>query len=147
MHPITWLVISVILILIEVATAGLTTIWFAGGALVGMILSLVGASLPVQVFAAILVSFGLLFFTRPAVAKLMKKGIVKTNVDAVIGRPGVVTETVTKDGRRGRAVVDGQDWSARSETGEEIPKDTAVTVIAVRGVKLIVAPNKEEKTV
>ena len=36
-YTIFWLVALVLFILIEIATMGLTTIWFAGGALVAVI--------------------------------------------------------------------------------------------------------------
>ena len=42
MNPVIWLVILIVLLVIEVITLGLSTIWFAGGALVSFIAALAG---------------------------------------------------------------------------------------------------------
>ena len=51
MQTIFWLILFVVLVVIEIATLGLTTIWFAGGSIVAFILAIVGFSLPVQIVA------------------------------------------------------------------------------------------------
>ena len=43
MAPMIWLGILAVLLLIEAITAGLTTIWFAGGALVAAVAAYCGA--------------------------------------------------------------------------------------------------------
>lgn len=48
-YTIFWLVALVLFILIEIATMGLTTIWFAGGALLAVIASALGLPLAVQI--------------------------------------------------------------------------------------------------
>ena len=62
---ICWLVVFILLILIELATMGLTTIWFAGGAVAGFVASMLGATVVIQAAAFFAVSILLLFFTRP----------------------------------------------------------------------------------
>ena len=74
MSSIYWLIAFVILVGIEVATMALTTIWFAGGALVAFLLSLFGLSVEVQLIAFVAVSFLLLFFTRPFASRFINSG-------------------------------------------------------------------------
>ena len=58
---VVWLVILVVLVVIELLTMGLTTIWFAGGALIAAIASLFRAPFAVQVILFLVVSVVLLF--------------------------------------------------------------------------------------
>ena len=44
-----WLILFVILLIIEILTMGLTTIWFAGGALAAFLAGMLGLGLPVQI--------------------------------------------------------------------------------------------------
>ena len=55
METILWLVLFIVLLVIEIFTMGLTTIWFAGGALVACILAYVGFELPVQIIVFLVV--------------------------------------------------------------------------------------------
>ena len=60
-----WLGLFIILIIIEIFTVGLTTIWFAIGALAAMAANTLGAGLIVQIVVFLAVSVVLLLFTRP----------------------------------------------------------------------------------
>lgn len=51
-----WLIITVILIVVEIITLGLTSIWFAGGAFVAGLISLTGAHWLVQLLVFAVVS-------------------------------------------------------------------------------------------
>ena len=64
MQPLIWLGILALLLVVEAITAGLTTIWFAGGALVAAIACYAGANLTVQILLFLCVSLVLLIFTR-----------------------------------------------------------------------------------
>ncbi len=140
MESVYWLALTVVLIIIELATMGLTTIWFAGGAAAAFAVSLAGGGLMVQIAVFLVVSIILLVFTRPFAAKYINKGHVKTNVDSLIGQTAVVTEDIDNLGASGEARVGGKIWMARTEKdGEHIPAGTIVTIQSVSGVKLIVA--------
>lgn len=144
MNAVYWLAALVILLAIEAATLGLTTIWFAGGALAALLAALLGAGLPVQIGCFLVVSFVLLIFTRPAAVRFLNKDTVKTNVDSVIGTDAVVTETIDNLQGTGKASLGGNLWTARAaEEGVTIPEKTVVTVVRVEGVKLIVEEKKE----
>lgn len=145
MDPIYWLIILAVLIVIEILTLGLTTIWFAGGALVSFFLSIFITSFGLEMAVCLLVSFFLLFYTRPMVKKYLNKGIVKTNYESLIGRDGRVTETVNNLESVGTVNLSGQLWTARSADDHIIlEEDTIVTVTKIQGVKLIVEKKVEE---
>ena len=73
MQTVYWLILFVILLIIEILTMGLTTIWFAGGALVAFVSGVIGFGLPVQVVAFLIVSVILLVLTRPLAVKYFNK--------------------------------------------------------------------------
>jgi membrane protein implicated in regulation of membrane protease activity len=135
--PYVWLGLMVLLIIIEAATMGLTTIWFAIGALFAFLISLTHVHPLVQFGVFLLTSLILLFYTRPLAKKYFKVGSHATNVDSFIGREGIVIKSIEKY-NTGQVKVWGQIWTAVSENGEVIPQDTRIRVKAVEGVKLIV---------
>jgi Membrane protein implicated in regulation of membrane protease activity len=136
---IFWLVLLVVLLVIELATLGLTTIWFAGGAAAAFVASILGAGLVVLIVVFLAVSILLLVFTRPFAAKYINKNRVRTNVDSLLGQKAVVTQDIDNLAGTGEARVDGKVWMARTENdGEQIVCGTTVTILGVSGVKLIV---------
>ncbi|MBD9013679.1 MAG: NfeD family protein [Lachnospiraceae bacterium] len=135
---ICWLVVFILLILIELATMGLTTIWFAGGAVAGFVASMLGANVVIQAAAFFAVSILLLFFTRPFAVRYINSNKTKTNVDGLIGQEALVLEEINNIRETGCAKLEGKEWTARSMNDTVIPKDTVVTVERIEGVKLIV---------
>lgn len=142
--PIHWLVFFVILLAIEAVTMGLTTIWFAGGAIAGFAVNLLGGNIWMQIGAFLAVSFLLLIFTRPVAVKYINKGRTRTNVDELVGKTAVVTETIDNLSGTGHIKIKGMDWTARAGAGEgTIEAGTTVEILAVEGVKLIVKSKTE----
>lgn len=134
-----WLIVLVACILIEIATMGLVTIWFAGGALVAAIVAALGGKLWLQIGVFLVVSLLLLFLTRPIAVKYFNKDRIKTNVESLIGRQAIVISEINNLQGIGQVTVNGQEWSARSVNEEkELPVGTVVVVRAVSGVKLMV---------
>ena len=143
METIFWLILFVILLIIEILTMGLTTIWFAGGALVAFILAYVGFGLPVQIIVFLLVSIALLVLTRPIAMKFFNQERQKTYAESLIGQKAVVLEKIDTLHGTGRAEVNGMEWSAKTDDAEETIEAGEVVVIeGIQGVKLIV--KKEE---
>lgn len=139
MIAVYWLAGILVLLVIEALTLGLTTIWFAGGALVAFIACVAGADLVLQAVLFLVVSLALLFFTRPFARRYINKGTEKTNVEGIIGREARVTKEISNRADTGEAVLSGQYWSARSaDDGTVIGQGERVVIEAVRGVKLIV---------
>ncbi len=142
-NSIAWLILLIFLVFVEIITLGLTTIWFAGGALVAFIVSLFYDNLLLEIILFVVISLILLFFTRPIVKKFFNSTRTKTNYEAVIGREALVTGTIDNINNAGWAVVNGLEWSARSVNGELIEKGTKVLVESISGVKLMVSIKKE----
>ena len=128
------------MLVIEVVTTGLATIWFAVGALVAMVMDLCGAPLPAQIIVMAVVSvvsFVLcMIWIRPKLESLRKKNIQHTNADRLIGREGVVIVPLNGMEGKGQVKIDGQVWSAKADT--DIAEGIRVTVKSIEGVKLVV---------
>ena len=138
-----WLALLILLVLIELATMGLTTIWFAAGALVATIAAACGAPVLVQVILFLVVSVLMLVFTRPVAMRYFNVGRAKTNVDSMLGERGIVTGRI--DNLHRQVTLKGMEWSARSqETEGTIEEGTVVIVKKIDGVKLIVVPDEIE---
>ncbi len=135
-----WLIFFIILVIIELITVNLVTIWFAFGALVTSLVSLYTTDTVILLAVFTLVSLLLLLITKPVVKKLKVKKVVATNLDQVIGKTGVVTEPIAKD-KIGEVKVLGKRWSAYSD--REISKDKKVKILSISGVKLKVEEKKE----
>lgn len=144
MTYVYWLVLFIIFVLLEIITLGFTTIWFAGGALVALISSLLGAHLVVQVVLFIIVSLLLLLFTRPYAKRFINNQTIKTNVDELTGKKAKVIENIDNVNSTGVVILNGLEWTARSVDDSVIPKNSVVVVERVEGVKLLVRIKGEE---
>ena len=134
-----WLIAIALLLLVEFATSALTTIWFAGGALIALLCAAAGGPVWLQVVLFIAGSAVLLLLTRPMAVKMLKKGTVATNADSLIGQEAVVTEKIDNLRSTGTVQINGQEWTARSVNPEHIiEKDEVVMVRSIEGVKLMV---------
>ena len=138
MEGIFWLIVLVVMTVIEIITLGLTTVWFAGGALAAFIASLLGANIVVQVILFVVVSVLLLALTRPLAVEYLNKDRIRTNADSLIGKTAVVKQEIDNLNAQGQVSVDGQEWTARSVEEQVIPKNVQVEIVEINGVKLMV---------
>ena len=144
MVPFLWLILLAVLLIMEAVTAGLTTIWFAGGALVAAVASYFGAGLLIQIFVFCGVSFVLLIFTRPIAVKYMNQKVESTNVNSLIGQKAVVIQQIHNLTQTGQVKINDVEWTARTYNDDIIIPEKAIVVIKeVKGVKLIVELYKE----
>ncbi|WP_343208721.1 NfeD family protein [Anaerolentibacter hominis] len=145
-QPYYWLIAVAVLLIIEIVTVGLTTIWFAAGAFIAFLAALLGAGDVVQVLIFIAVSILLLIFTRPWAVKYLNGRRTKTNYESLIGKKAKVTERIDNFNETGTVVLNGQEWTARADGEQTIEPGSCVAVKEIRGVKLIVSevPEKEE---
>lgn len=118
----------------------LVSIWFAAGALVAMVISILDGMLWLQITAFCVVSGALLFALWPFIRKFLNPHLTKTNVDAVIGTQGVVTAEIDNLNAVGQVKIGGMEWTARSTTGANIPAGTRIQVDRIEGVKAFVSP-------
>ncbi len=138
-----WLIVLVVLVVIELLTMGLTTIWFAGGALIATIAAVLGAPMVVQVILFLVVSGVLIIFTRPLAVKYFNKDRVRTNAESLVGRQAIVISEIDNLQGIGQVNVGGMEWSARTRIdGVRLPVGTVTTVLGINGVKLIVEERK-----
>lgn len=145
MEAITWIILLVVLLVVEIITLGLTTIWFAGGALIAFIAANLGAPIWLQIVLFLATSVALLLLTRPIAVKYLNQKRVKTNYEGIIGKVVKVTERVDNFNATGTAICNGQEWTARTEQdGVVFEPGTLVKVVNVSGVKLIVAEYTED---
>jgi len=142
MEMIFWLVLFVVLLVVEIATMGLTTIWFAGGALIAFIAAYIHLGIGLQIVLFLAISILLLVLTRPIAVKYFNQEREKTNVDSLIGQSAIVKEEINTIKATGRVEVNGMEWSAKTEHTEIIEVNTIVSIKGIQGVKLIV--EKEE---
>lgn len=133
-----WLLMAIALVVGEALTVGLTFIWFAVGALGGLIVAVLGGPIWLQVVVFLALSALALALVRPVAARLMQSGRVATNADRIIGKTAVVIETIDNLAGKGQVKVAGQIWTARSERDVVIPQDAEVTVLRIEGVKVFV---------
>lgn len=134
----TWLIIFAVCLFIEIITLGLTTIWACGGALISMFVAILGGSVPVQIVVFLAITTILFFTTRPIARKHLDNNLVKTNVDELIGRHVIVTAAIDNLKPAGQVMINGVEWTARSENGDSIEEGTEVVITEISGVKAIV---------
>lgn len=140
--PILWLIVLVLFALLEAATVNLVSVWFAGGALVTLLVSLFSDSLLAQCIVFIAFSVLCLALVRPLVKNNFTPHLRPTNADRFLGMDAIVTEAIDNLSATGQVKVSGQVWSARSDTETPIPAGTTVTVLRIEGVKVIVQVKK-----
>ena len=147
MDPVyVWLAALVLFVVIEIATMGLTTIWFAGGALAALVLSLADVSFYVQIGAFFVISIVLLVCTRPLAVKFFNQKRERTNVDSIIGKQAIVVAEINNLKEEGQVMLNGMEWTARAyEEGSIISAGAVVEVKEVRGVKVIVVEKGKEQ--
>ena len=117
-----WLGAAAIFVVIEIITMGLTTIWFAGGALVGAVMAAFSLPLWSQIIAFVIVSVILLILTRPWALKYLNSRTVRTNADSLIGQTALVTQD-----------IDNLD-------DVQLHEGQKVMIESISGVKVIVKP-------
>lgn len=142
MNPVyVWLALVIVGIVAEILTVRLTSIWFALGALAALIVALLGGALWIQVLCFLLVTVLTMVLTRPLAIRYLKPDIQKTNVEAIPGKKGKVTEAIRPLEGLGKVKIDGQIWSAKAEDGvTTVEEGAVVTVVRVEGVKVVVRP-------
>ena len=147
MEAIIWLLLMVIFLIAEAMTVSMISLWFAAGAVVALLLSLLHLQIWVQVVLFFVVSGVLLACLRPMVRRHVTPKIMPTNVDAIIGTKGVVTAEIDNVCAAGQIKLNGMDWTARSTTGEIIPAGVMVRVDRIEGVKAYVTPVQKRANV
>ena len=130
---LAWLAIILLLVVIEVSTVQLTTVWFVVSGIISMIISIFINSIEIEFAIFVIGGIVLLFTTRPYLMKKLKVKESRTNLDRVVGMNGIVTQDIDKL-KPGEVKVDGKMWTAISD--KEIKKGKVVEILKIEGVKL-----------
>ncbi len=140
-----WLILFIVLLLIEIFTVGLTTIWFAGGCLAAVLANVLGAGMVLQILIFLAVSCVLLICTRPWAMKHLNGKRIKTNYESEIGKIITITEKVDNRAQTGKSVVDGKEWTVRAADDKVVLEAGSLARVKnVSGVKLMVEKYEEE---
>ena len=137
-----WIIVAFVMLVAEIFTPGFLLACLGLGCLASGIFALVGAGLSVQVIVFITATLVVFFGIRPFILKRFYKAAegVRTNVDALVGRQGMVIEPIDTVKGAGRVVVAGENWRGATEDNSLIPADTRIVVARVEGTKLIIKP-------
>ncbi|MGI6719028.1 MAG: NfeD family protein [Bacteroidales bacterium] len=135
-----WLIAAIILVIVEILTEGFGSICFAIGAGVSALASYLGANFTWQIIIFLAVSLLTFIFFRPFMLRFLDKRSkhVKTNVDALIGRKGIVSERIDMEKHTGRVSIDGDDWKAVSADGSVIERGVTVEIVKLDSIILTV---------
>lgn len=134
---IFWLILAAVMLVIELATVSLVSIWFVAGALVAALLAFLHLGLWIQIAAFILVSVVLFCFFKDRLQAFFRYRHDGSGASLILGKTGKVTSPI-QEHQDGRILVDGQDWKASAP--QSLPTGTAVKVIGMHGVTLDVEP-------
>ena len=136
---VLWVLLIIAFVIGELISVGLTSIWFAAGALAALLLALLGVGPLVQFAVFLIVSIVLLLSTRSWAQRFINSRTQKTNADSIIGQTIRIAERVSNRDQTGMAIVHGQEWTVRARSDDEvIEKDQNAKVVEISGGKLIV---------
>ncbi len=132
-----WLIIGIVFLVAEMATPGMFFfIAFAIGSCFAGLTAFLGYSLIIQCIVALVCSIFSFFILRHYFA-LTSKRKIKTKNDALVGQKGIVRKTIESH-KAGLVKVNGEIWTAEVEKGVILQEGTVVTVVTVKGNRLIV---------
>ena len=132
-----WILVIVLSLVIEASTYALVALWFIPAAAVSVVLALFNVNILWQIVIFFAISLVSIIFFRKELEKRLKKKSVPTNADALIGKTGIVTESIDNINFKGQVKVRGQVWTAVSLSGEGIEEGSEVEILSIEGVKLI----------
>lgn len=138
MVAIYWLLICVLLLGMELATMGMTMVWFAAGCFAAFIAANCGANILVQLLVLVLGSLVLLYAVRPIAVKYLGN-TVSVNLESLIGKVAVVAENIDNMSNKGIASMGGELWHARSHDDRVgFVQGEQVEITGIKDNKLIV---------
>jgi membrane protein implicated in regulation of membrane protease activity len=131
-----WVIIAIILAIAEIFSVGFFLICFGIGAGVAAVVAFLGFP-PLAQFATFIVASAVtLLLLRPFANRVSNPNPNPVGIDRLVGRQGIVLETI--DPARGSGVVrvEHEAWSADSLDGTPYAVGTMVEVIAIEGTHL-----------
>ena len=134
MTPMVWLIILIICLVIEFVRIELIGACGAGGALVGLVLNILGFNPFLQIAAAVAVAVFLFIVVRPVGMKYIMRARREKQLMELEGRDAIVTVRIDNTNDSGVVRIGNKNWSARSNRPNGIiDEGEVVTVVAMRG--------------
>lgn len=136
---VIWLIAVVVFMIVEAVTYQMVSIWFACGAMGGLIAYVCGAKTGIQIGIFIILSVVLLALLRPVSIKLAKNRKFKSNAAGLEGKNILITQEVNNIEGAGQGKISGMVWTVRTaDDGVIIPAGELAKIVKIEGVKLIV---------
>lgn len=125
-----WVLATVLFLILELTSGDFFFMSFALGAVAATIAALFGTGFVAQLITWIVASVAFLVIVRPFALKYLHRNDkdIKTNIDALIGRTGIVKEPI-EPGKSGYVGVDGDTWRAVSRETDTIAAGEKVTIV------------------
>lgn len=136
-----WLSIAVVLLIVEIYTTNLVSIWCAIASGVLTILVAIFPKLPIpwQILIFVALSAVLLALTKKLVKRYhLRTGDRSTNLELFYEKTAIVVEEINNIKETGAVKINGLIWTARSENNDVIEKDAVVIFKKISGNKAIV---------
>lgn len=135
-----WIILSIIFVIFEIFTTGFFFFCFAIGALLTAIPAYLNFSLTYQLVIFSAISFIILITFRKAYLSLLTNKNINnlTNVNALIGKNGVVLKEINGIHEKGIVKINGEEWSAIANNNKTIEKGSKVEILKIDGNKVIV---------
>ena len=138
---VIWLIGIIVFMVLEGVSYQIVSVWFAAGAIGGLLAYVCGAPIWLQITIFIVLSLVMLAALRPLSVKLLSKNRIRTNAESLVGKSVLITQDVDNINGTGQGKVEGMTWTVRSDTGENIPSGEVAKILRIEGVKLIVERN------
>ena len=141
---ILWLIVAGFFFILEIATTGFLAMWLGVAGLITLALSFFVDNVVIQIVVFVISSVVLILLTKPLVKKFIDKKTIPTNTDSLMGKEGIVIQTIDNI----KSVGQGEVWSAKSFDDDKIiEKGTQVVVKDISGVKLVVEESEQTEKV
>ncbi len=134
-----WAGVALILMIAEIFVPGFFLLCLGIGCIGASIVAALGMGASFQLIAFSGLSLLGFFTIRPVLMKrFWKDGGVKTNVDALVGQRGKVSQDFDPGLRLGRVAVGGDDWRAECVNDHPLKVGDIVKVVRVESNTVIV---------
>jgi membrane protein implicated in regulation of membrane protease activity len=142
---IVWVVVFFIAVIIESLEPQLVSLWFAGGALVALLLATIfQVDLLWQVLVFIVTTVALLILTKPFVNRVSTRPTIPTNADVLIGKE-ILVEKGFGPKQSGMGIQGDIHWKLIAKGDVSFKSGEFAIVQEITGNKLTVTKKKEGK--
>lgn len=136
-----WAALAIVLLIAEIFIPGFWLVCLGFGCVGASAVAALGMGPAAQLIVFSLLSLVAFFTIRPLLMKRMWKDTgVRTNIDALMGQRGRVTQDFDPGLRLGRVGVGGDDWRAECTSDSPLHIGDIVRVVRVDSNTLIVEP-------